>query len=236
MDGGAFPDAALNRPSPAALLESRRNLAEYWQSTSKHASEPLSEVWISRMPAKTLRPAVLFIVLALHLAALALLVARSATLNIAGAAAHPIELVVLVPVTPPKLRIENTRPQHWRTNIAVALAPPALNSASLSGPAAAPDGRGAAVNWAAEAHRAVRAFEIRTHQTANSALSVSSSLDVSGSREHHAGDQMKTASGDWIVWISANCYQIASWHADAPVGAISPRTICRKPPSAPRGD
>jgi hypothetical protein len=186
------------------------------------------------MPAKTLRPTVLFIVLALHLAVLALLLARSGTLNVAGAAEHPIELVVLVPVRPPELRFENTRPEHWSTNIAVALAPPALNSSAQTGPASAPDGRGPAVNWAAEAHRAVRAFEIRTHQTANSALSVASALDVSGSREHHAGDQLKTASGDWIVWISADCYQIASWHSDTPAfGTISPRIICRNPAATP---
>jgi hypothetical protein len=197
----------------------------------------LRGVWIfERMPARTLRPTVLFIVLAVHLATLALLLARSRTLAVAGAAEHPIELVVLPPVRPPQLRIENTRPEHWSTNIAVALAPPGLNSSSESGPASAPNGRGSAVNWAAEAHRAVRAFEIRTHQTTNSALSVSSSLDVSGSREHHAGDELKTASGDWIVWISADCYQIASWHSDAPdVGVISPRTICRSPSPAPPG-
>lgn len=182
------------------------------------------------MPAKTLRATVLVIVLALHVATLALLLARSRTLNIAGAAENPIELMILAPPKPPPLRIDNARPEHWRTNIAVALAPPALNSSSQSGPGSAPDGHGAAVNWTAEAHRAVRAFEIRTHQTGNSALSVSSSLDVSGSRDHHAGDQMKTASGDWIVWISADCYQIASWHSDAPAGgAISPRIICRNP-------
>jgi hypothetical protein len=186
------------------------------------------------MSVKALRPTVLFIVLALHLAALALLLTHSRTLNIAGPAEHAIQLVVLAPVKPPKVRLENTRPQHWSTNIAPALAPPALNSSTQSGPGSAPDGRGPAVNWAAEAHRAVRAFEIRRHQTANSALSVSSSLDESGSREHHAGDQMKTASGDWIVWINANCYQIAGWHSETPaVGAISPKTICRNPAAAP---
>ena len=185
------------------------------------------------MSVKALRPTVLFIVLALHLATLALLLAGSRTLNVAGAAEHPIELVVLAPVKPLKVRIENTRPQHWSTNIAAALAPPALNSSPQTGPGSAPDGKGPAVNWAAEAHRAVQAFEIRRHQTGNSALSVSSSLDVSGSREHHAGDQMKTPSGDWIVWISADCYQIASWHSDAPASeAISPKIICRHPAAA----
>jgi hypothetical protein len=189
------------------------------------------------MPAKSLRATVLLIVLALHVATLALLLARSRTLTVAAAVEHPVELVFLAPVKPPELRLLNTRPQPWSTNIAVALAPPALNSSSQSGPGSAPDGRGAAVNWAAEAHRAVRAFEIRTHQTTNSALSVSSSLDVSGSREHHAGDQLKTASGDWIVWISADCYQIASWHSDAPAFAvISPRIVCRNPAAAPPRD
>lgn len=185
------------------------------------------------MRAKTLRATVLFIVLALHVATLALLLAGSRTLHIAGAAEHPIELVRLPPVKPPALRLANTRPQRWSTDIAVALAPPALNSSSQSGPGSAPDGQGPGVNWAAEAHRAVRAFEIRTHQTGNSALSVSSALDVSGSREHHSGDQMKTASGDWIVWINADCYQIASWRSDAPAsGPISPRVICRNPAAA----
>jgi hypothetical protein len=197
----------------------------------------LSEVWtFERMPAKTLRPTVLFIVLALHLATLALLLGGSKTLNIAGLAENPVRLILVAPVNPPRFRIENLRPQHWSTNIAVALEPPLLNSSSQSAPGSAPDGQGPAVNWTAEAHRAVRAFEIRSHQTANSALSVSSALDVSGSREHHAGDQLKTASGDWIVWINANCYQVASWHSDAPdFGAMS-RTICRNPAVPPPRD
>jgi hypothetical protein len=186
------------------------------------------------MWAKPLRPVVLFFVLALHLATLALLLAHFRTLQIAGPAEPSIELLFLAPVDPPKVRIENARPQPWSTNIAAALAPPAFNSSSQSGPGSAPDGQGPGVNWTAEAHRAVKAFEIRGHQTTNSALSVSSSLDFSGSREHHAGDQLKTASGDWIVWINANCYQIASWHSDAPGGgAISPKVICRNPASGP---
>lgn len=218
-----------------ARLEPRRNLAHYEQSKYKRAPLSFGEVWIfERMSMNPVRPTVLFIVLALHLAALALLLAQSRTLNVSGPAEHAIQLVVLAPVKPPKVLLENTRPQHWSTNIAVALAPPALNSATQTGPGSAPDGQGPAVNWAAEAHRAVRAFEIRRHQTTNSALSVSSSLDESGSREHHAGDQMKTASGDWIVWINANCYQIAGWHSETPaVGAISPKTICRNPAAAP---
>jgi hypothetical protein len=176
-------------------------------------------------------------VMALHLATLALLLANSRTLTVAESAQHPVELMVLPPVKAPKVRVDNTRPQRLSTDIAVSLAPPLLNSSLQTGPSSAPDGRGAAVNWIAEAHRAVRAYEIRRNQSTNTALSVSSSLDELGSREHHAGDQLKTASGDWIVWISDNCYQIASWRSNATTsGVVSPQTICRNPGAAPRGN
>jgi hypothetical protein len=200
-----------------------------------HPETPSDVRIFERMSAKTLRPVVLFVVLALHLATLALLLVHSRTLTIASAAEHPIELLILAPQKPPKVTLENTRPQRRSTHIAVALAPPAPDSSSQTGPAFGPEGQGSAVNWAAEAHRAVRAFEIRGHQTKNSALSVSSSLDVSGSSEHHAGDKLKTASGDWIVWISSDCYQIASWHSDVPAFG-EPAIICRKSAAAPSGN
>ena len=164
----------------------------------------------------------------LHLAALALLLAASRTLNLVESREHPIELVLLIPPKPPIVPVERLRSPRVSTNIAVALAPPTLNSSLQTGPSSAPDGAGSAVNWMAEAHRAVRAFEIRRDQSKNSALSVSSAWDEQGSREHHAGDRSKTESGDWIVWINADCYQIASWRSGVPVSAaVSPRTICR---------
>ena len=177
------------------------------------------------------------------MATLVLLLAGSRTLNIVESPEHPIEIVALPPIQPPKVVVENNRPQRLSTDIAVALAPPLLNSSMQSGTSiqsgtsSAPDGRGSGVNWIAEAHRAVRAYEIRKNQTSNSALSVSSSLDELGFREHHAGDQMKTASGDWIVWIDDNCYQVASWRSNATAsGAVSPQTICRNPGPSPHGD
>jgi hypothetical protein len=185
------------------------------------------------MWAKPFRPAVLFFVFALHLAALALLLVHSRTLRMAGPS-DAIELLTLPPVIPPKVRLENARPQHWSTNIAAAASPPMLNNSLETGAGSAPEGQVPGGSGAAEAHRAVPAFEIRRHQTSNKALSVSSPLDELGWREHHAGDQMKTASGDWIVWINANCYQIAAWHSETPAsGPISPRTICRNPAAAP---
>ena len=171
------------------------------------------------------RPIILLVVLALHGAILALLVAASRTVNIALPTEHSIEVMLIPPTKVPKVRAENTRRERLSTNIAIALAPPVLNSSLQSGASSSPDGHGSAVNWAAEAHRALRAFEIRRDQPPSSAISVSSSLDDWWPGEHRAGDQFKTDSGDWIVWINANCYQIASWHSNA-MSASPPLTIC----------
>jgi len=187
------------------------------------------------------RPIALIAVLALHISMLALLLASSRTLKIAGALEHPVALMSLPAQEAPKVRVENNPSRRLSTKIAVLPAPPLLTSArtdsvAWDGHGSDTDGHGSGVNWAAEAHRAIRAYEIRRDQSSNSALSVSSTLDERGSREHHAGDQQKTADGDWIVWINANCYQVASWHSGptAP-GTLSAQPICR-PPAAPRGD
>lgn len=183
--------------------------------------------------------AVFLAVLALHLALLALLLRTSRNLNLAPATEQSIEVLLLPPAKVPPVRIENTRPQRLSTDVMIAFAPPALNSPSEPGSSAAPDGRGPAVNWTAEAHRAVRAFEIRRDQPPSAAQSVSSPWDSWWPRHrgHHAGDRYKTDSGDWIVWIDANCYQVASWHAGATVANTSPpQTICPADNDAPRAD
>jgi hypothetical protein len=183
----------------------------------------------------TSRSIVLLVVLALHLAMLVLFVVASRTRNIAASTAHSIEIMVLPPTKAPKVRAENVRPQRLSTNIAMGLAPPVLNSSSQAGPSSGPDGRGSAVNWAAEAHRAVRAFEIRRDRPPNNAMSVSSLWDEWWPREHHAGDRFKTDSGDWIVWVNADCYQVASWHSNATVlNASPPQTICPAHSGTPR--
>jgi hypothetical protein len=150
--------------------------------------------------------------------------------------APPIELVFLAPVKPPKVLADNNRPPRLASNVAIAIAPPAVNAATQGGSSSPADGHGSGVNWTAEAHRAVRAFEIRNSQTHNSALSVSSALDERGFGEHHAGDRSKTENGDWIVWINADCYKIASWHSGAIVESVIPQAVCRNKAAAAHGD
>jgi hypothetical protein len=95
------------------------------------------------------------------------------------------------------------------------------------------NGEGSGVDWAAEARRALQAFEIRSHQA-------TASRSVSGRPEddhwplhaqHHAGERFKTENGDWMVWIDANCYEIARAGSGADVH-VAPLTepICQDHP------
>ena len=179
----------------------------------------------------------LLIVLLFHLALLALLLTASPTGDVPLSTNQPVELVYLAPVSFPKIRAENSLPHRLHSDIAMSIAPPVLDSSSLplSPSASGSDGNGSGVDWKAEARRAVQAFEIRKHQPpSNDTVSRSSPEDTWWPEaKHHAGEQYKTASGDWIVWINANCYQIAAWHSETPaVGAISPKTVCRNPATA----
>jgi hypothetical protein len=90
------------------------------------------------------------------------------------------------------------------------------------------------VNWTAEAHRAVQAFEIRRNHPPGGAISSSTPwTDWWPQGRHSVGDQFKTPNGDWIVWISSNCYQIARWGPGA-YGSTPPQTVCSHPPDASR--
>jgi hypothetical protein len=180
---------------------------------------------------------ILAAVIALHLALIAWMVLASRTRGISGASEVAIDLVALPPIQIPRVQAERTRLEPMRTNVAVGLAPPLLASSPDRSTSAAPDGRGSAVNWSAEAHRAVRAFEIRRDHPVPSTVSVSMSWEEWVLREHHAGDRFKTESGDWIVWINANCYQVASWQSTEPAfGANPPRTVCPPKNGAARAE
>jgi hypothetical protein len=191
----------------------------------------------------TSRSIALFIVLALHFAVLALLVMASRNQHFGVPAEQPIELVYVPPMKVPRVRADaSSRPRlktdiaMAKTDIAIPLAPPVGSSPSTPGSSSTPGG-GSAVNWAAEAHRAIKAFEIRRDQPPDPAQSVSSTWDEWWPRQHHAGDQYKTESGDWIVWISADCYQIAVAHSNpAAASTITPQTICPQKHGTPRGE
>jgi hypothetical protein len=174
-------------------------------------------------------------VLALHLILIAALVMTSRTGKLAAATTNALEVLFVAPADPPKVRIMANLPRRGR-NLAIMVEPPLLESLSFpasQAPASLANGEGSGVDWAAEARRALQAFEIRSHQA-------SASRSVSGRPEddhwplhaqHHAGERFKTENGDWMVWIDANCYEIARAGSGA-YAHVAPLTepICQDHP------
>jgi hypothetical protein len=180
----------------------------------------------------------LIVVLGLHMLLLAMIVIGSRASVLRVSTNPPIELMVISPATPPKIRAENSRPR-LSGDTAISIAAPTLDSYSVSSSASGSEGNGSGVNWAAEARRAVRAFDIRSHQPPiHDSLSSSPADDNWWPRtQHRAGDQYKIANGDWIVWINASCYQVAgsgplAYAADA----VLSRTICPGKAGTPAGN
>ena len=174
------------------------------------------------------------VVVAVHLALLALLITQSRIRITAAAANDSVELMFIPPAKVPRVRFENARRPRFSADTALSITLAGLNSPSLSPPSSGANGDAPSVNWAAEAHRAVQAAEIRRNHPPGGAISGTTPwTDWWPLGKHSAGDQYKTASGDWIVWISSNCYQIARWGPGA-YGSTPPQTICPRQADAPR--
>jgi hypothetical protein len=182
----------------------------------------------------------LLVVLAFHVGLLAAILMASPTYGVSAQENQAVELLFLPPANPPKIRFENARPRRLSANPEITITPPLLdpNSTTASPSGNATAGNGPGVDWKAEARRAVQAFEIRNGHPPSNLLSGSPAEENWWPRgRHHAGDSFKTASGDWIVWISDSCYQIARSAANAAAsGAVLPQTVCVRESAAARGE
>lgn len=165
--------------------------------------------------------------LALHLVVVALLLMQTRSPTGFRATAPALEVMFLPPVKVPTARADGAHLQRMKVDIGMSLAPPTVNSSSQAVSAGGSNGGTPGVNWAAEARRAVKAFEIRRdEQVSHATLGLSVWDGWLARQPHHAGEQMRTDSGDWIVWIDSNCYQVAHWYAGARQDADPPVTTC----------
>jgi hypothetical protein len=166
-------------------------------------------------------------VLALHLAVVALLLMHSRLPPGLPSTAPAIEVMFLPPLKVPTARADGAHLSRIKVDMGMSLAPPTVDSSSQAASAGGSNGGRPGVNWAAEARRAVKAFEIRRdEQVTHATLGLSLWDGWLARQPHHAGEQMRTDSGDWIVWIDSNCYQVAHWYAGAPQDADPPTTTC----------
>lgn len=141
--------------------------------------------------------------------------------------AHPVELLVLPAVSFPRIRSESAPAQRLTGAMVTAIPPAALDSNVISSPpASSSEGSGSGVDWKAEARRAVQAYEIRSHRPPrNTSVSGESSEEYLRQLQHHAGDRTRTPSGDWVIWISAECYQVATAAPSLYVAGVAPPPI-----------
>jgi hypothetical protein len=151
-----------------------------------------------------------------------------------AAAAEPVQLMVLPSAIPQKIRADNVRVRRLEAGSPLSAALPLLDGNSFPPETPSPAGTrggGSGVDWAAEARRALQAFEIRSHQPAgNTSVSRSSAAEQPWWPAHRPGERVKTADGNWIVWIDSSCYQIASSSASPSGTGPAPSTICPKEP------
>jgi hypothetical protein len=186
------------------------------------------------------RYAALLVVLGLHVSVLAVLLTASGSQDMVVSDNEPVQLIFVPPPVMPKIRAENALPRRLRGNTSISVAPPVLDADSTLTPAGSgTQGNGSGVDWAAEARRALQAFEIRKHlpPSNNTVSRTAAEENWWPQAPHHAGDQFKTPGGDWIVWLSENCYQLASSAANPTVpGAMPPPpVICVGDSRPPRG-
>jgi hypothetical protein len=183
------------------------------------------------------------VVLAIHVAVIiVLLMSKPSTATSPAAQTPAVELVYLPPPIVPKLRAGIPQPIHITLDPGISLSRLPQPSPFQSAPAAQPDGDGGpGVNWIAEAHRAIKAYEIRRDEhVVHEGLGLSPWGGWLPEAQHYSGEKYRTASGDWVVWINGNCYQVAAWRDESappePEDQTSPQTVCisrERSPDAP---
>jgi hypothetical protein len=144
-----------------------------------------------------------------------------------------VQLLRLPPAVHPKLGLVSADLRRLNAAVAVTVTTPVFDSTSVPAPSAsgsASMGKGSGVDWAAEARRALRAYEIR-HDQLPLHKSVSTRPEDehwAPNGQHRAGEQFKTPNGDWMVWINADCYQVAgAGTLSQPLAAAQLDIFCR---------
>jgi hypothetical protein len=174
----------------------------------------------------TQRLVILVVVAALHAGLLLLVILGGPTAIPVTDVTPPLVLLLIPPETAPRVRAPIRLPAHLHTDMLQFQAPPVADSPAVPGASTGANSRESGVDWSAEAHRAVRAYEIRREEAPTQALSVTAPGDEWPTRGRRTGVPSRMPNGDWIVWIDANCYQIATGKPRSVADEVPPETKC----------
>jgi hypothetical protein len=181
----------------------------------------------------------LLIVFALHVALVIALIVAVKTRGLLTPAPNPIELLLLSPNTVPQTAPPSalvSRPK----NVKSSAVPP--SSAITIDPSAAPvNNVGPLVDWAQEAQDVAAGIAKKSsaesrHDTAPAPTPRS---PYTPPPVHHKGEQYPTGDGQWIVFVSDDCYQVSksiTSVTNATNNGMGLQTYCNRRSKTPRGD
>jgi hypothetical protein len=183
------------------------------------------------------RCAALLSVFALHLVALTSLLIAAKTRLAVPPARPPIELLILPQTAapaaaPPAASVERRRKlaSNPSPTPPESLGVVALNSNS--------DVTGPPIDWAQEA-RNEAASVTKDSATIESMVSTPANSAFAEGPLHHKGEQLPTADGRWLVFVSDNCYQVSqsiTAITNATNTGVGLQTYCTQKSRTPRGD
>jgi hypothetical protein len=182
----------------------------------------------------------LLIVSALHLTLVIALLIAAKTRVLLISDPNPIELLVLPPNTAPQTPV----PPPAISNRSKQTTPPAVPPSSaitIYPQAAVGENAGAAVDWVQEAQivAADMAKKSPAERRQESALSASAQSPFALPPAHHKGEQYPTGDGQWIVYVSDDCYQVSksiTSITNATNNGMGLQTYCTRHSKVPRGD
>jgi hypothetical protein len=180
----------------------------------------------------------LFVVLALHVALLTALIVAAKTRFLTTPAAPPIELLILpqntAPTVPPPPALSDRRKKVAET----PLAPPP-DALTVVTPNSTSEVAGPPIDWSQEAHNAAASIAKGAGALNDTIPAPSSNSPFAAPPAHHKGEQIPTADGRWIVYVTDDCYQVSKSMTsitNAINNGMSLQTYCTRHSKKPRGD
>jgi hypothetical protein len=180
----------------------------------------------------------LLAVLALHVALITGLIIAAKTRFLATPTAAPIELLILpqniAPTVPPPPALSDPR----KKVAATPLAPPP-DALDLVTPNSPSEVAGPPIDWSEEAHKAAASLARSTPAPNDMKAAPPSNSPFALPPAHHKGEQIPTADGQWMVFVTDDCYQLSksiTSITNATNNGMSLQIYCNRRSNKPRGD
>jgi hypothetical protein len=180
----------------------------------------------------------LLAVLALHVAVLTVLVIAAKTRILTTPAAAPIELLILPQKPTPTIPPPPTLPDRRKQVPATPVAPPP-DALTVVTPDSTSDVAGPPIDWSQEAHNAAARIAKDAPALNDRNPALQSNSPFAAPPAHHKGEQIPTADGRWIVYVSDDCYQVSKSMTsitNATNNGMGLQTYCNRRSNKPRGD